>query len=143
MKKLIIFGTALLMLVSIQAHGQKWKNKTKEKRFEPVVKENFRDYAGKYVGIEPSYFLEVRAGADGQLDVSIDEAGRKAVLKDIRVDGARLTATKVYEDGTTAKFEAEFANRILNGQSAFGIIVDGPFIVSEDLVLNRVFYTKQ
>ncbi|MGB9182401.1 MAG: hypothetical protein WCB68_24435 [Pyrinomonadaceae bacterium] len=143
MKKLIILGAALLMLVSVQSYGQKWKNKTKDKHFEPVVKENSREYAGKYVGIESSYSLEIQAGADGRLTINVYENGRKALLKDISFDKAKLTATKVYEDGTTAKFEGEFVNRVLNGQTAFGIIVDGPLIVSEDLVLKRIFYTKQ
>lgn len=143
MKKLIVLGAALLMLVSVQSYGQKWKNKTKDKRFEPVVKENSRDYAGKYVGIDSSYSLEIQAQADGRLTINVYENGRKALLKDIRVDGSKLTATEVFEDGTTAKFEGEFVNRILNGQSAFGIIVDGPLIVSEDLVLKRIFYKKQ
>ncbi|MGA9996209.1 MAG: hypothetical protein WBP93_12395 [Pyrinomonadaceae bacterium] len=143
MKKLIVLGAALLMLVSVQSYGQKWKNKTKDKHFEPVVKENVRDYAGKYVGIESSYSLEIQAGADGRLIINVYENGRKALLKDIRVDGAKLTATKVFEDGTNGKFEGEFVNRVLNGQTAFGIIVESNIHIADDVTLSRLFYRRQ
>lgn len=143
MKKLIVFATALLMLASVQSYGQKWKNKTKEKHFDPVVKENKADYAGKYVGIESSYTLEIRAGEGGRLDIQVEEAGRKALLKDIRFDGAQITGTKVFEDGTTGKFEGEFVNRVLNGQTAFGIVVESNIHIAADVTLSRLFYRRQ
>ncbi|HEX8421987.1 MAG TPA: hypothetical protein VF634_01165, partial [Pyrinomonadaceae bacterium] len=81
--------------------GQKFKNKPpKETRFEPVVKENIADYAGKYIGLE-DYYLEVRRDVDGQLAIVSQEGKRRATLQNISLTGARLTATRVYQDGTT------------------------------------------
>ncbi|MGI9105526.1 MAG: hypothetical protein ACR2G4_04675 [Pyrinomonadaceae bacterium] len=116
------------------------KNKKKEKRFEPVVKQTIEEYAGKYVGIMPDYYLEVVAGADGKLSIVSHEGGRRATLQDIRLAGARLTATRIYTDGTTKQFEGTFADRILNGDSRFGMMVENLEIEFEDMTFNRLFY---
>jgi hypothetical protein len=139
--KLIVAVFALLALsCASQAGGQKLKYKKKEKRFEPVVKANVADYAGHYVGIMPDYYLEISSGADGQLSITSHEGRRHATLRGVRVEGARLTATRVYADGATKPFEATFANRILNGESAFGIIVENVNVEFEDMTFNKLFY---
>ena len=120
---------------------QKFKSKPpKEKRFEPVVKENIADYMGKYIGLE-DYYLEITRDVDGQLSIVSQEGrGRRATLQNIHLAGARLTATRVYSDGTTKEFEATFVNRILNGDRRFGIMVENIEVKFEDLTLNRIFY---
>jgi hypothetical protein len=143
------FTVALLVLLTllcaapVHSEGdgeQKLKNKRKEKRFEPVVRQNLADYAGRYIGLE-DYYLEITTGADGQLSiVSQEGAQRRATLQNIRLTGARLTATRVYQDGTTKDFEATFVNRILNGDSRFGIMVENFEVKFEDLMLNNIFY---
>jgi hypothetical protein len=134
----------LLCAVPVFGEGgegeQKLKNKRKEKRFEPVVRQNITDYAGRYVGME-DYYLEITVGANGQLSIASQEgAQRRATLQNIQLTGARLTATRVYADGTTKEFEATFVNRILNGDSRFGIMVENFEVKFEDLTLNRIFY---
>jgi hypothetical protein len=131
---------ALLYSAAPISAMQKLKHKQKEKRFEPVVKERVADYAGRYVGIEPDYYLEIEAGARGTLSITSQEGDRRAALRDIRIDGARLTATRVYADGTTKDFAATFANRILNGVSAFGIVVENLDVRYEGITFNRIFY---
>jgi hypothetical protein len=120
--------------------GQKLKNKQKDKRFEPVVKQRVEEYAGRYVGIMPDYYLEVAAGADGKLSVTSQEGKRRATLRDIRLAGARLAATRVYPDGTTKEFNATFAKRIMNGESTFGIIVDNVEVEFEEMTFTSIFY---
>jgi len=131
---------ALLYSAAPISGVQKSKHKQKEKRFEPVVKEQIADYAGRYTGIEPDYYLEIEAGARGTLSVMSREGDRRATLRDIRIAGARLTATRVYADGTTKDFAATFANRILNGVSAFGVMVENLDVRYEGITFNRIFY---
>ena len=142
--RFIIALTALLFTasLSVETFGQKTK-KVKEKRFETVLKQDLRDYEGTYIGIERDYVIEVRLGPDGKLLVNNIEDGRSVPLTNIRLTGARLTADKNYERGRTAKFDATFSNRILNGVSAFGLLVDHVDVhLDGDVVLNRLFYTR-
>ncbi|HZG53868.1 MAG TPA: hypothetical protein VEZ40_17320 [Pyrinomonadaceae bacterium] len=138
-------AAAVLVLLALSvaapvSGGQKLKNKKKEKRFEPIAKQRIADYAGRYVGIMPDYFLEIATGADGQLSITSREGDRRATLRDIRLAGARLTTTRVYPDGATKEFEATFATRILNGESSFGILVENVGAEFEGMTLTRIFY---
>lgn len=135
----------LVLLLAATAEGSPQKHKHrehkhKEKRFEAVVRVDARDYAGRYIGIDDSYVLEVGTEADGRLKITSREGARRAELRDIRLDGARLSATKVYEDGSTAKFEGLFADRVLNGERRFGVVVSGLDIKLDGLTINRTFY---
>jgi hypothetical protein len=138
---LLVLCTLLCALPVYSGSGgeQKLKTKWKEKRFEPVVKENLHDYAGRYVGLE-DYYLEVRIDVDGQLAIVSQEGRQRATLQNISLTGARLTATRVYQDGTTKDFEATFVNRILNGDSRFGLMVENLEVKFEGLTFNRIFY---
>ena len=129
-----------LLVAAPASGGQKLKNKKKDKRFEPVVKQRVEEYAGRYVGLMPDYYLEIAATADGKLSVTSQEGNRRATVRDTRLAGARLTGTRVYADGTTREFEATFANRILNGHSSFGIMVENLNVEFEDMTFNRIFY---
>lgn len=139
------FVIALLALLTVQCVApvfggeQKFKEKRKEKRFEPAVKENVNDYTGRYVGLE-DYYLEIKMDVDGQLSIVSQEGRQRATLQNISLTGARLTATRVYQDGTRKDFEATFVNRILNGDSRFGIMVENLEVKFEGLTLNRIFY---
>lgn len=144
------FAIALLVSFTLQCAApvyssdgggeQKFKSKPrKEKRFEPVEKANIADYAGRYIGLE-DYYLEVKRDVDGQLSIVSYEGGRRAMLQNISLSGARVTATRVYQDGTTKEFEATFVNRILNGDSRFGMMVENVEVKFEGLTFNRIFY---
>jgi hypothetical protein len=139
--KLFVALFALLALAcAAPAGAQKLKDKKKEKRFEPVVKQNVAEYAGRYAGFMPAYYLEIAATADGTLSVASQEGARRATLRDIRLAGARLTAMRVYPDGATAEFEATFVNRALNGESSFGIMVENANVELDGVTFSRVFY---
>ncbi|HEY0406375.1 MAG TPA: hypothetical protein VGC89_11655 [Pyrinomonadaceae bacterium] len=143
MKKILTAALGLLLCLSVQSFGQKIKTKHKEKRFEPVVRQNFADYAGRYEGFDAEHFIEARIDREGRLLLTSQEGERRAELQDMRVDNASLTATKVYADGRTEKFKAVFVNRILNGDSAFGLLVEGPIRVDESITLDRAFYRRR
>lgn len=138
--KLIAAVFALLTLACVAPAGgaQKLKDR-KEKRFEPVVKESIADYAGRYDS-GGDYYLEITLGADGQPSIVSQEGARRATMRNIRLTGARLTATRVYADGTTKEFEATFGNRIVNGDSRFGIRMENFQVKINDFMLDRVFY---
>lgn len=142
MKRLLGVAFVLLALVLPASFAQTKAKKFKDKRFEPVVKQDVREYSGRYVGIEPSYVLDIQVSDDGALTAVSYEDERRATLREIKLTGSRLTATKVYEDGATEKFEAQFVNRILNGVTAFGVIVENLRIELAGATLTRVFYQR-
>jgi hypothetical protein len=142
---LIKFASCLLVLCLVAlcpAQALAQKKKVKEKRFEPVARQNLRDYEGRYVGIEESYWIEVRVGDDGRLMMMSREDERTATLEDIKLDGANLTATKVYTNGKRAAFVATFVDRVLNGERAFGLIAENMQIELPGITLTRIFYRR-
>ena len=128
--------------------------KFKEIRSEPVVRKDAREYSGTYVAdLGAGYTMKVEVGADGRVQATGSEPGpnmiRKFVLKDAKIQGALLTANKVYEDGKTEKFEGVFINRTEresqtdSGTTSFGlaVIYDPPKVESDyGFTLNRIFY---
>ena len=130
-----------LAILSVGASAQKAK-KVKDKRFEPVVRANLEDYEGTYIGIEPDYVIEIEVTANGQLKLQSLEDGQSVSLTNVQIKGARLTADKVYADGRKEKFEGTFSNRIMNGVSVFGLVVEGLRIDMAGLSLTRVFYRR-
>lgn len=137
----------------------KYKKKDKKNIFievyvdvksEAVVKSNVRDFSGVYES-GSDYRLELRVSADGQVegkgyDTEYNNSGQKNfILRDARIEGALLTATKAFENGETVKFEAVFNNRTLtegknpneigSRETKFGL----GFIQSNSDWINRVF----
>ncbi|HVE56612.1 MAG TPA: hypothetical protein VNB22_07270 [Pyrinomonadaceae bacterium] len=116
---------------------------------EAVVKSDVREYAGVYEA-ESDYRLELRVSDSGKVegngyDRTNNSNKQNFTLKDARIEGALLTATKVYENGETLKFEAVFNNRtvqtgknpnqIENRETKYGL----GFIQSDAEWTNRVF----
>jgi hypothetical protein len=147
----------------IAALFNKTKHKVKEKRgvrlevfvdikSEPVVKGNVSEYSGRYKS-DTDDWLDLKVSANGQIEAVGSEPSpqnsRRFRLKDARIEGALLTAMKVYEDGSTEKFEAAFLNRTVRvnqndaGTTVFGIGVrfDPPKTDSSvGFVINKLFY---
>jgi hypothetical protein len=136
-----VASLCLVALASANAVAQK-RYKNKEKHFEPVARQNLRDYAGRYVGIEESYVIEVRVGEDGKLAITSREGERTATLSEIKLDGANLSATKTYADGKRASLSATFADRVLNGERAFGLLVGKLWIELPGLTVTQMFYRR-
>lgn len=116
---------------------------------EAVVKSNVRDYSGVYES-DSDYRLELRVSVADKIegngyDTEHNSGKRNFILKNARIEGALLTATKVFENGRTVNFEAVFNNRtvtqgknpskIESRETKFGL----GFIQSESDWTNRVF----
>jgi hypothetical protein len=124
-----------------------------EIRSEPAVKTNVAEYSGTFEADSDCLFA-IRVGADGSVEASgcepLSERTRKFALRGARVNGALLTGTKVYEDGSTEKFEAVFINRTERndpssaGFTTFGLgVVFDPPKVGDGFMMTRLFYRKQ
>jgi hypothetical protein len=126
MKKL---AAVLMILIASASYAEKVKSKSKDKRFEPVVRE-VAAYAGSYGGPDESYGLVLEVAPDGKLRGNYVELGRVAVLHAIQVNGAEFSARASFDDGSWRTISGSFANRVLNGRSAFGarvknVLVEG------------------
>jgi len=121
MRKIAI---VLMIVVASAAWAEKSKNKSKEKRFEPAVKA-VAEYAGSYRGPDESYGLIFEVAPDGKLRGNYVELGRVAVLNRIEVSGADFVARANFDDGSSRTISGSFANRVLNGNTAFGVRVRG------------------
>lgn len=88
--------------------------KYKDVRTEPVVKQNVTEYSGVYQVVDFGDVIDLRVGTDGTVEATghdSDQPSRTFVLENARIDGAVLTATKVYRDGARERFEGVFMNR--------------------------------
>ncbi len=134
-----------------EKHGVRVE-KFKDVRSEPAPKGDARAYSGEY---EADYdcVLSLHVYGDGRVEATGSEPAdfgrtRKFTLKGARVEGALLTGTKVYEDGSSEGFEGVFINRTErdspsdSGTTAFGlgVLFDPPKSVG-GLSLARLFYT--
>jgi hypothetical protein len=123
---------------------------------EAVVKKNPADYAGRYVAENGDYRVELRVSADGKVegngtDLYFDgsnfdkEKSKNFTFQNARIEGALLTATKVFDDGQTQSFEAVFVNRTTrNGKNPNEIETETKqyglgFIQTNDMFTSRVF----
>jgi hypothetical protein len=119
---------------------------------EPAVKQSLSEYSGRYKS-ETDDWLDLKIGANGEIEVSGSEPApqksRRFKLTNAKIENALLTGTKVYEDGSTEKFEAAFLNRTVRaskndaGTTTFGIgvaFVPPKMDLGSGFVLNKLFY---
>ena len=93
-------------------HGVR-REKYKDVRSEPVVRQDVSAYAGVYAA-DLGDVIELAIGTDGKIQGTgrdAEPSSRAFVLENARIDGAVLTATKRYRDGTSERFEGVFLNR--------------------------------
>jgi hypothetical protein len=84
--------------------------KYKDVRSEPAVK-NIGEYSGWYEVSELGYGIDIQVGSDGMVHASLNERGQEFKLDNAKIEGALFTATKVYQDGRSEKFEGVFLTR--------------------------------
>ena len=122
---------------------------------EAIVKNNVRDYAGVYESSAGDYRLELHFSADGRVEGEGFDANftngqkREFTLRNGRIEGALLTATKVYAGGMTEKLEAVFnnrrviegrnPNRINSSETKYGLGFIDAFGDTDGTLTNRVF----
>ena len=136
MRKLTIL--LVLLLVAASAHAAKNKNKHKDKRFEPAVRE-VALYAGSYRGPSEVHGLVLEA-RNGRLSGTYVELGRVAVLHDFVLNGPDFTATASFDDGSSREISGSFANRFLNGTTAFGVRINDVWV--EGFGVINTFFEK-
>jgi hypothetical protein len=124
MRKLV---AVMLIVVASAAYADKVKSKNKVKHFEPVVR-TAAQYAGSYGGPSESYGLVFEVAPDGRLQGNYVELGRVAVLHAIELNGADFKARASFDDGSWRTISGSFANRTLNGNTAFGARVSGVLV---------------
>jgi hypothetical protein len=138
--------------VSKERHGIK-KEKYRKVESEPAVRANPADYSGIYEVPELGFALNLTVDAKGAVSGSgyeaLNESVRRAfTLRDGRVQGALLTATKVYADGGTERLEGAFMNRVSwdsptdRGTSVFGFGTLGKSIEISGMTIDKFFYER-
>jgi len=126
----------LLLLTAALPLGAKWK--VKEKRFDPVAVTNVQRIAGRYVGIDPDFVVDLRVSDTGVITGSLRNFEQTSSLRSIRIDGADLTAMV---DGRP--LHATFVNRTKNGDVAFGLLVHDVDVHLDDLSLSQIFCRRE
>jgi hypothetical protein len=166
MRKLLL-ALSLLMAVSsyaltvdeMLAQFNKVKQKSKHRhgvvveRYINVQSELARSRSGRYeaTGVERTLTLEVHA--DGTVTGRGAEEGRTFELRDGRVDGSLLTATKRFADGATEPLEGIFISRrrmegrtareITSDHTTFGLGVTSVNFTFGGSTFDRLFYERK
>ena len=149
---------------AIAASFSKEKHVVKEKRgvrvekykrvqSEPVVKANPQDYSGRYEVSDMGLAVQLRVDRNGSVEATGYEpmgpdlsVRRSFTLRNGKIDGALLTATQVFANGTQDRFEGVFMNRTSfesptdKGVTVFGLGVLGKEIAVAGLTINKFFY---
>jgi len=129
------------------------KEKYLEVRSAPAVKANPADYSGAYEAADARFSLKLRVDASGKVegtgyDPLNDDAAvsRSFTLRNGRLSGALLTATKVFGDGSSDPLEGVFINRTVfesptdKGVTTFGLGVVGKQFQMDGMTIDKVFY---
>lgn len=127
--------------------------KYKEVRSEPVVKTNPQDYSGTYEVPDIGFAIQLRVDRNGNVEgTGYEPVGpdltvqRRFTLRNGKIEGALLTATQVYANGTQDRFEGVFMNRTSydsstdKGTTEFGLGVVGKDVRVTGLTINKFFY---
>jgi len=127
--------------------------KYKEVRCEPLVRQNVSEYSGAYEVPDLPYSINLQVGTDGRVQArgvetsSVTNQARTFKLENAKIEGALLTGTKLYEDGTTVKFEGLFMTRtdrdsptdVGTSQVGLGVALATPF-ERDNVTFQRLFY---
>ena len=138
-----------------QKHAVKEKygvrmEKYKDVRSEPVVKRNLAEYSGRYEMTDLGFVINIQVGTDGRVMANGYENNphaRTFTLENAKIEGALLTASKVYQDGATEKFEGVFMNRTHRDSPTdagvtlygLGVILAAP-VEANGLTYDKMFY---
>jgi len=116
------------------------KNKPlKDKRFDPVVISRPAEAEGRYVGIDPDFVIELRAGGG-----TVRNFARTARLTHVVIEGSELKATAIYADGRREPLQATFVRRTKNGEIAFGMLLRNFDVrIEEDVTIQNLFCLRQ
>ena len=118
--------------------------KYKDVSSEPAIKQNVADYSGVYQVPDLGFVINIKVGTDGGVQVNGSENSRTFKLDNAKVDHALLTGTKVYQDGSTERFQGVFLRRTdRDSPTSAGHIVFGlGVMLSNPVELNGNTYDK-
>jgi len=146
----------------IAASFNKFKNVSKEKHgvtkakylkieSRPAIKANPEDYSGSYEVPDLGFALRLQVDRSGRVEGTgyepiVDPAVRRMfALRDGKIEGALITATKVYANGKSERLEGVFIDRTTfesptdKGTTSFGLGVIGKPIEVSGLTLDKLF----
>lgn len=149
---------------AIVASFSKFKSVSKERRgikkekylrvvSEAAVKANHVDYSGLYEVPGIAFALNLSVDRSGVVtgtgyEPLTESVRRTFTLRDGRIQGALLTATKAYAGGESETLEGAFMNRTsfnsptATGVAVFGFGTVGHAIKVSGVTINRLFYDK-
>jgi hypothetical protein len=130
------------------------KEKYLEVRSVPAIRQNPADYSGTYEDLSGLGFsLRLRVNRNGLVEGTGYEplndepaVSRTFTLRNGRITGALLTATKVYGNGSSEPLEGVFINKTVfesptdKGVTAFGLGVVGKGVQIGGLNVDKIFY---
>lgn len=119
----------------------------------PAVKANPAEYSGRYEVDGMDFGLDLRVNRDGSVEGAgfeplSDNVRRTFTLQNGRIQGALLTATKVYAGGSTERLEGAFMNRTRfespsdRGTTVFGLGTLGKSVTVDGNTFDRFFYER-
>jgi hypothetical protein len=126
----------LLLLVAALPIGAKWK--VKEKRFDPVAVTNVQRIAGRYVGIDPDFVIDLKVSDAGVITGALRNFDQTSSLRAIRIDGSEITAMV-----DSRPLHATFVNRTKNGDTAFGLLVHDADVQIDDVTMSQIFCRRE
>lgn len=123
--------------------------KYKDVKSEPLVKQNIGDYSGTYEVPEFGFVISLQIGSD-RVQANGSENGRVFTLENAKINGALLTASKVYKNGTTETFEGVFLKRTDRNSPTdpgvitfgLGVLLDAPVELNGN-TYDKLFYQRQ
>ena len=152
-------SSSALTVDEMLARFNKVKQKSKHRRgvamemYVNVHSELAPSRSGSYEAPEVERTLTLDVHADGTVTGRGAEEGRTFELRDGRVDGSRLTATKRFTDGRTEPLEGIFITRrriegrtpqeITSDRTTFGLGVTSVNIELSGQTFDRVFYERK
>jgi hypothetical protein len=129
------------------------KEKYLDVRSAPAVKQNPADYSGEYEDLWLGFSLRLRVDREGKVEGSGYEplngdagVSRSFRLRDGRINGALITAKRVYANGSSEPLEGVFINKTVfesptdKGVTVFGLGVIGKGLQVGGLNVDRIFY---
>jgi hypothetical protein len=129
--------------------------KYKDVRSAPAIKANPRDYSGSYEVETVGFHLDLTVDANGNVTGSGYDplefdahVKRMFTLRNARIDGALLSATKVYAGGVTKPLEGAFINLTSfesptdKGVTTFGLGVIGNTVSVSNFTIPNLFYKR-
>jgi hypothetical protein len=148
---------------AIAASFSKFKSISKEKHgvtkakylkveSQPAVKANPEDYSGTYEVPDLGFAIRLRVDHSGKVEGTgyepiVDPAVRRMfTLRDGRIEGALITATKVYANGKSDRLEGVFIDRMTfesptdKGVTKFGLGVIGKPVEVSGMTLDKLFF---